>query len=59
MGGKRKPDKLKLSRITIVIPKWQVDRLRDIKGYNKIIEKFLDEYFSGQWKDSEKMENND
>jgi hypothetical protein len=53
MGGKRKPEELKKVPVSIALPKWMVDKLRTIKGYNRLIEELLNEHFK---KEQEKID---
>ena len=48
MGRKPVPDDLRKENLNIVLPRWQIDKLKEIRGYNKIIEKLLEEFFKSE-----------
>lgn len=37
MGRKRIPDELRKEKITIALPKWMIDKLKQKDNYNKFI----------------------
>lgn len=46
MSKTRKEYKHLKENLTIRIPRWQIDKLREIKNYNRVIEELLEEYFN-------------
>lgn len=50
MGNKRKSDDEKLQPLSIALPGWLRDKVRQQKGYNKLIEKLLIDYFKKEGK---------
>lgn len=48
MGRKPVTEALKKTNFSIRIPKWQIDKLREIKNYNELLSKLITEYLNEQ-----------
>lgn len=48
MGGKRLPPGERKESLTIKVKKKLIDEIKNIKGYNRIIEQLIEEYLNEQ-----------
>lgn len=46
MGRKPVPEKERKELLTIRLPRYLIEKLRDIENYNNLIEKLLKDYFN-------------